>query len=213
MILGSGAFRDAEVFARDLTPEVMRRQVAAVSRKSGRTETELAAELAWPTVTFSAELSLDLGGRTARFFPTPGHSPDSTCVYVVEDRVLFAGDTVVTGIVPAIGDGSGTVLEASLARLADLEIEVLVPGHGPVIAGRARVRDWVAWQARYLAEILEWVRDQLQRGASREAIPDRAEFGCFVGDRLAREAHQMESRHRATVARIVAEQAEAGGGG
>src|SRR5438270_3340381 len=140
-ILGSGAFRDTEVFARDLTPEVMRRQVAATSRRSGRTEADLAAELAWPTVTFSAELSLDLGGRTARFFPTPGHSPDSTCVYIVEDRVLFAGDTVATGIVPAIGDGA--LLEASLARLADLEIEVLVPGHGPVITGRARVRDWV----------------------------------------------------------------------
>jgi glyoxylase-like metal-dependent hydrolase (beta-lactamase superfamily II) len=211
MILGSGAFRDAEVFARDLTPEVMRRQVAAVSRKSGRTETELAAELAWPTVTFSAELSLDLGGRTARFFPTPGHSPDSTCVYVVEDRVLFAGDTVVTGIVPAIGDGSGTVLEASLARLADLEIEVLVPGHGPVIAGRAQVRDWVAWQARYLAEIREWVRDQRQRGVAPAAIPEQAEFERFVGDRLARDKHQMERRHRDAVAAIVAEQ-EGGGG-
>jgi glyoxylase-like metal-dependent hydrolase (beta-lactamase superfamily II) len=117
----------------------------------------------------------------------------------------------VTGIVPAIGDGSGALLEASLARLADLEIEVLVPGHGPVIAGRARVRDWVAWQARYLAEIREWVRDQLQRGVAPEAIPDQAEFERFVGDRLARDKHQMERRHRATVARIVAE--EAGGGG
>src|SRR5436190_9895267 len=63
-ILGSGAFRDEEVFARDLTPAVMRQQVAAVSRRSGRPEAEVAVELAWPTVTFSAELSLDLGGRT-----------------------------------------------------------------------------------------------------------------------------------------------------
>jgi glyoxylase-like metal-dependent hydrolase (beta-lactamase superfamily II) len=167
----------------------------------------MAAELAWPTVTFSAELSLDLGGRTARFFPMPGHSPDSTCVYIVEDRVLFAGDTVATGIVPAVGDGA--LLEASLARLADLEIEVLVPGHGPVITGRARVRDWVIWQARYLAEIREWVREQLQHGGSAEAIPDRAEFERFVRDRLAREAHQMERRHRDAVAQIVAEEAEA----
>jgi cyclase len=209
-ILGSGAFRDAEVFARDLTPEVMRRQVAAVSRRSGRPEAEVAAELAWPTVTFSAELALDLGGRTARFFPTPGHSPDSTCVYLVEDRVLFAGDTVATGIVPAIGDGGGAMLEASLARLAELEIEVLVPGHGPVIAGRARVREWVAWQARYLAEIREWVREQLQRGVSPEAIPEQAEYERFVGDRLSRDKHQMERRHGDAVAAIVAEQAEAG---
>jgi glyoxylase-like metal-dependent hydrolase (beta-lactamase superfamily II) len=205
-ILGSGAFRGGEVFARDLTPGVMRRQVAAVSRRSGRPETEVAAELAWPTVTFSAEFSLDLGGRTARFFPTPGHSPDSTCVYIVEDRVLFAGDTVATGIVPAVGDGAR--LEASLARLADLEVEILVPGHGPVIAGRANVRDWVTWQAHYLAEIRHWVRDQLQRGVSPEAIPDRAEFGRFVGDRLHREAHQMERRHRDTVAQIAAEEAK-----
>jgi glyoxylase-like metal-dependent hydrolase (beta-lactamase superfamily II) len=208
-ILGSGAFRGAEVFARDLTPEVMRRQVAAVSRRSGRPDTEVAAELTWPTVTFSSELSLDLGGRTARFFPTPGHSPDSTCVYIVEDRVLFAGDTVATGIVPAVGDGA--LLEASLARLAGLEIEILVPGHGPVIAGRANVRDWIEWQARYLAEIRAWARDQLRGGVSLDAIPDRAEFGRFVRDRLPREKHQMERRHRDAVAQIAAE--EAGGDG
>ena len=210
-ILGSGAFRGGEVFARDPTPDVMRRQVAAVSRKSGRTEDQVTAELAWPTVTFSAELTLDLGGRTARFFPTSGHSPDSTCIYLVEDRVLFAGDTVVTGIVPAIGDGSGALLEASLARLADLEIEILVPGHGPVISGRAGVQNWVAWQASYLADVREWVRDQLRRGVSPDAIPGRAAFERFVGDRLPREAHRMEQRHRDTVAKIVAEQEESRG--
>jgi hydroxyacylglutathione hydrolase len=210
-ILGSGAFRGTEVFARDLTPEVMRRQVTATSRRSGRPETEVAAELAWPTVTFSAALSLDLGGRTARFFPTPGHSPDSTCVYIDEDRVLFAGDTVATGIVPAVGDGA--LLEASLARLAELEIEVLVPGHGPVITGGANARDWVAWQSRYLAEIRAWVRDQLQQGVAPQAIPERAEFERFVGDRLPREAHHMEQRHRDAVAQIAAEEAEGVRGG
>jgi cyclase len=212
-ILGSGAFRGGEVFARDRTAEVMRQQVAAASQRSGRPAAEIEAELAWPTVTFSDELSLDLGGHTARLFPTPGHSPDSACVYLVEDRVLFAGDTVVTGIVPAIGDGSGAALQASLAWLTALEIEVLVPGHGPVITGRTRVREWVAWQARYLTEVRAWVRTELQRGAPPDGIAERAEFDRFVEGRLDRNAYKMERRHRDTVAKIAAEEAEEGGGG
>jgi glyoxylase-like metal-dependent hydrolase (beta-lactamase superfamily II) len=211
-ILGSGAFRGGEVFARDLTPGVMRGQVEGAARRTGRPAAEIETELAWPTVTFSDKLSLDLGGRTARLFPTPGHSPDSVCVHLVEDRVLFAGDTVVTGIVPAIGDGSGAALQASLARLAELEVEVLVPGHGPVVTGRTRVREWIAWQARYLAELREWVRKELRRGASPDGIADRAEFERFVGDRLERIAYKMERRHRDTVAKIVAEVAEEGSG-
>lgn len=44
-------------------------------------------------VTFSEEMTIDLGGITARIFHTVSpHSEDTVCIYVPEERVLFLGD-------------------------------------------------------------------------------------------------------------------------
>ncbi|KQC38068.1 hydrolase glyoxylase [Frankia sp. ACN1ag] len=40
---------------------------------------------------------LDLGGRELTVLHTPGHSPDSLCLFDERDGLLFAGDTLVTG--------------------------------------------------------------------------------------------------------------------
>jgi glyoxylase-like metal-dependent hydrolase (beta-lactamase superfamily II) len=121
-VRGSGPFRGGEIFAHHLSPAEMRRHLPDIN--------EVGETLAWPTVLFDGELRLDLGGRTLRLFPTPGHSVDGICVYVESERVLFAGDVVVTGIVPAIFH-DGREMERSLERLLELEIDLLVPGHGP----------------------------------------------------------------------------------
>ena len=45
-------------------------------------------------VSFSNQLTLDLGGITARIFHTVSpHSEDTVCVYVPEEKVLFLGDS------------------------------------------------------------------------------------------------------------------------
>lgn len=46
-----------------------------------------------PDLCFSHTLSLDLGELTARIFHTMSpHSPDTVCVYIPQERVLFLGD-------------------------------------------------------------------------------------------------------------------------
>ncbi|UCG25822.1 MAG: MBL fold metallo-hydrolase, partial [Chloroflexota bacterium] len=49
-------------------------------------------------------LNLHLGGKTVRLIHSPGHSPDLVNVLIVNDRILFASDTVMP--VPTIFDGS-----------------------------------------------------------------------------------------------------------
>ena len=78
--------------------------------------------------------------------PSPGHT-GGHCSFVV-DGVLVSGDALVTGhpVAPRDGpqllpqvfnhDQDGTV--RSLAALAMLDTEVLVPGHGPVWRGPIR---------------------------------------------------------------------------
>ena len=142
-VLGADAFRACEVFAHDLTPSVIRKQVPGWASRWECSEAEAASRVVWPTVTYSNELTVELGEKPVRFFPTPGHSIDGVSALVVQDRVLIAGDSVVTGIVPAIGDGDSRTLESSLRTLEGMDVGTLIPGHGPVIYGGDAIRDWI----------------------------------------------------------------------
>lgn len=200
-VLGSAVFRGDEVFAHALCPEVIRRHRPAMRERHG----DRVDRIAWPTVTFAGELVIDLGGKTVRVFPTPGHSADGVAAYVVEERVLFASDAVVTAIPPAIGDGDSAVLVATLRRLCTLDVEVLVPGHGQPVRGPAAVRAALTWNADYLEGLRAFVRDELASGSAPEAIPECADYDRFVGDRLPADRHGMPKRHRDVVAKIVQE--------
>lgn len=205
-IWGGKALAGGEVFAHVLTPGVMETQIAREADRRGVSEDALRVEMPWPTVLFSDELQIDLGGKTAWMFPTPGHSEDGVSLYLVEDRVLFAGDSVVTGIVPAIGNGDSRVLAQSLHRLMGMDIEVLVPGHGEPLVGKARVRDWLVWQAGYLAGVRARVRRELAAGKTPQAATEAVDFESFVGDRLPKDRNGMPKRHRDTVEKIVGEE-------
>lgn len=226
-ILGSEAFRlahdvgasqmtaateiDLEVMAHAKTPVEMRRLLPALAHRGGTTPDDLAGRILWPTLTFRDELFLDLGDLHLHVFPTSGHSQDGVSVYVEEHKLLIAGDAVVTGIVPAIGDGDSRTLEATLHRLQARRIEILVPGHGPVIHGKAAVLDWLTWLQDYLAHVRRLVQDALGDGVEPEHIVEMAGYAQFVGDRLPRDRHSMPRRHAATVSKIVQEEKQASG--
>ena len=208
-IWGGKPLCSGEVFAHVLTPAVMETQVAPEAERRGVSVDAVRREMPWPTVTYRDEMWIDLGGKTVWLFPTPGHSPDGVSAYVIEDRVLFAGDSVVTSIVPAIANGDGQVLAASLPRLLEIEIETLVPGHGEPLSGRERVRDWIGRQIEYLEAVRARVRRELAAGTPPELIGDTVEYDVFVGDRLPKERNSMPKRHRDTVNKIVREETEA----
>ena len=205
-IWGGKPLSGGEVFGHHLTPEVMEGQVARAAEKRKITEDEVRAEMPWPTVTFQDELWLDLGGKTILGFPTPGHSRDGISLYVVEDRLLFAGVSVVNSIVAAIGDGDSRILEKSLHKLLTIDIEVLVPGHGDTIHGKESVKDWLTWQAGYLAGVRERVQKELGAGKDAEEAAVAVDFDTYIGDRLLVDRNQMPMRHRNTVDKIVEEE-------
>ncbi|KAJ3304639.1 Beta-lactamase-like protein 2 [Kappamyces sp. JEL0829] len=76
---------------------------------------------------------LVVGGATLRAHSLPGHTPDSICIWLKEERALFTGDLVV---------GTGTAKFSNLGQLmASLDrIEMFAPltlytGKGPMIEG------------------------------------------------------------------------------
>ena len=106
---------------------------------------------------------VELGsGRVLHARLTPGHSRGHLMFFDESSGVLFAGDHVLPHITPSIGfeafsDGHG--LQAFLASLRasrDLEVEVVLPGHGPVFADLAgRVDELLAHHDRRLAACVD----------------------------------------------------------
>ena len=82
------------------------------------------------------------GGTRLRVIATPGHTGDSVCFYLEDDRDLevpttsgsmLTGDTILGRGSPAIGppDGSLRGYIRSLHRLSTFGSAIVLPGHGP----------------------------------------------------------------------------------
>jgi glyoxylase-like metal-dependent hydrolase (beta-lactamase superfamily II) len=201
---GGTAFRDHEIIASPDISTHMAAQLDGWAERSGEERAELEARLGWPTVLFAAGGELDLGGRRVQLLDTPGHAPGALCVFDPEDGILFGGDTIVTGIPPYFKDGDSRVLEATLRRLAELDAELLIPGHGDLVHGRAAVRSAILWEADYIARCREHVLSRL--GEHLDAIVVDAPYDSYIGDHLERERHRMVWRHEQVISLMVDEE-------
>ncbi|MBI5585027.1 MAG: MBL fold metallo-hydrolase [Deltaproteobacteria bacterium] len=88
------------------------------------------------------EGNLKLGDLHFRVLTTPGHSPGSICLYWEDRKALFTGDVIFNqglGRTDLPG-GDGEMLKLSIRRLAALDVEILLPGHGEVIIGKEAVQ-------------------------------------------------------------------------
>lgn len=91
------------------------------------------------------ELALGGDGWRAEVLITPGHSPGSACLYLPESKVLVSGDVVFPGSIGRMdfAGGSTRQMKESIARLSQLDIEHILPGHssmsGPLVSGKENV--------------------------------------------------------------------------
>jgi glyoxylase-like metal-dependent hydrolase (beta-lactamase superfamily II) len=95
-----------------------------------------------PFTVFLKEGAMNIGGKEFQVIHTPGHSPGSICLYWKEKRTLISGDTLFymgVGRTDLPG-GDMELLAGSIAKLAQLDIECLVPGHGEPVLGEKAVK-------------------------------------------------------------------------
>jgi glyoxylase-like metal-dependent hydrolase (beta-lactamase superfamily II) len=129
-----------------------------------------------PNVTFDeGEMALRLGERVVRLIHSPGHTLDSVMVYVEDDRVLFAADTVMP--VPSIVDGDVDAFRASLHKVLELPIENMVQGHGEVIL-RGEVHDIVRTSLSYLDAIEKKVAAAVKNAKGRDVLQQDSIESC-----------------------------------
>jgi cyclase len=143
-------------------------------------------DIVLPQITFSKELTLHMGDRTLKLTSVGGHSPASIMVQVLEDRVLFAGDNVVTGQLPFTAHCQfGPWIEV-LNHIIGMDIDTIIPGHGE-ICGKETVRKTCV----YFETMRDQVRNLLSAGATKEEVIHRIHLNDRLPVALSREVAEQ----------------------
>ncbi|MCK9356166.1 MAG: MBL fold metallo-hydrolase [Dehalococcoidia bacterium] len=84
-------------------------------------------------------------GLSAEVLITPGHTPGSACLYLPDLKVLVSGDVVFPGSIGRTDfvGGSMSQMRRSIARLSELDVDYILPGHSSMgealVAGKDNV--------------------------------------------------------------------------
>ncbi|MGQ9815699.1 MAG: MBL fold metallo-hydrolase [Candidatus Roseilinea sp.] len=164
---GAFLFPKAEVIAHAACREILIEKgdkALEIARQQSR-ELEI-IRLRLPTITFtSGVFALKLPGKTLEIFPSPGHTVDSVSVILQEEKILFAGDTIMA--IPTIGDGNIDQLRASIETVSAMPLECIVQGHGEIIL-RGEIKDTLRRSLNYLDNLETKVRQLVEAGGTRE---------------------------------------------
>ncbi len=117
-----------------------------------------------PQITFSQNMTMKLGDHTFHMYHTPGHADAQIAVHVPEERVVFVGDTIFSGCQTWLHSANIDELISSLKFLYNLDVDIIVPGHGPVVG-----KEYIQVQ---LAFIYEWLAAVGQAMAEGQTVDD-----------------------------------------
>ncbi|ADP78505.1 MBL fold metallo-hydrolase [Pseudofrankia inefficax] len=135
-----------------------------------------------PDVAITASTTVYVGERRVDLLHPggPAHTTGDLVAWLPDDRVLFAGDLVFAGLTPLVFMGSVTGALAAVDWLADLEPEVIVPGHGPVLVG-GEIDRVLNEHRRYYEFVLALAEGGLARGATPLEVAGAVDLGEFAG--------------------------------
>ena len=177
-------------------------------------EPEVAASLkslsiVTPQITLTARMELHKGNKMLRLIHVGGHTPASIIVHIPGDGVLFAGDVVVNGVHPLMGEANSKEWLDALTyiRRPWVKAEVIVPGEGEICDKEATRK-----LSQYIRRLRARIRGMYATGHSRaEAVASVAEMIDFfpVTDEEEGEARQ---RLRANAEQVYEEMRTTGEG-
>jgi cyclase len=104
-----------------------------------------------PDVTFNGRLERRVGNKIVELIEVgPAHTGGDTLAYVAKDKTIFTGDILFIHGHPIIWAGPVANWINACQLILDLDVETVVPGHGPVTdkAGVKRVQDYLTYIAR-----------------------------------------------------------------
>lgn len=128
-----------------------------------------------PSRTFDESLTLQVGAKRVELVNVgPAHTKGDTLAYVPADKTVFTGDILFVGGHPAVWAGPVSNWIKACDRILAWDVEVVVPGHGPISDKSAvrRLRD-------YLTFILVEARKRFDDGMTDVQATRDINFSAF----------------------------------
>jgi glyoxylase-like metal-dependent hydrolase (beta-lactamase superfamily II) len=92
-----------------------------------------AISLRLPDTTFDGRFVLQVGDKEVHMIEVgPAHTKGDVIVYVPADRVVYTGDILFMGSHPVVWDGPIDNWIRACDTILGLDVDVVVPGHGPL---------------------------------------------------------------------------------
>lgn len=141
---------------------------SGTDKKQFQVDMDFKEEFVYANVEFTDRLEIAVNDQCFLIVFGSGHTEDSIWIYNPERKVLCCGD-LFQWTAPNVGNPykmQRFALEnaQALEEMAGQEAEVLCPGHGPVIYGKAEIKKCLLTAARYLHFIQDHVVACLNKG-------------------------------------------------
>jgi cyclase len=124
-------------------------------------------------IVFTGDLSLRVGEHDFHLLHTPGHTPGQVAVYLPQERMVFTGDSIFAGCQTWLMTSDVDQWLASLEIIRSLDVDTLIPGHGPVsdLSSVDKQRSvLLGWKAAIAEAVAAgWTKEETQ---ARVKFPD-----------------------------------------
>ena len=180
-VLGASAYVGAETIASEITRKLiaergkqdMDSEIARFPRLfRGRASIP---GLTWPTVAFHERMTLWLGKREVQIIHIGrSHTAGDTVVWLPEERILFAGDTVEYGATPYCGDAHFADWPNTLAAIKALGPERVVPGRGRSLMNRSEVNEGIESTIAFTQDLFARAKQGVANKQTLKQVYDEA---------------------------------------
>jgi cyclase len=132
-----------------------------------------------PTRTFEEEMVLEVGGREVHLIQVgPAHTLGDVIVHVPDARTLFCADIVFIGSTPVMWAGPVENMFAALNTILDMDVDVIVPGHGPV-TDKSGVQQVLSYW--------EYVNKEAQKRFKAGMSPGKAAYDIVLSEEFSKQ--------------------------
>lgn len=181
-VLGASAYQPQQILAsQDTYDLIVERGEQDKASEIGRfprlfqNVESVPAGLTWPTMTFTGKMTLWLGKLEVQLLQLGrGHTKGDTVVWLPGEKTLLSGDLVEFDATPYAGDAYFQDWPQTLANIAALNPQALVPGRGSALLGKSQVQAGLEGTRQFISDLWAAVQASAKTGKPLRAVYEEA---------------------------------------